>query len=82
MRERIWINKAIMMFPQKWIVMVNEGWDGTGRNMSFGEIYAVTDTRDEAREIIKSLDDGFENVSIVEGYDPTPQIGGVWACDR
>ncbi|MDR2167903.1 MAG: hypothetical protein LBE35_08670 [Clostridiales bacterium] len=82
MGERVWTQEVMMRYPKKWIVMVNVDWDGTGRNMLFGSIYAIKDTWDEAFDLKKSLEGSMEKVSIVEGYNDMPQIGGLYICNR
>ena len=79
MKERIWTQEVMMMYPKKWIVMINLGWDPAAKNQNkkLGEVYAVVDTRDEARKIVKSFGEDYEDVCIVPGYDPTPHVPGL-----
>jgi hypothetical protein len=40
----------------------------------------VKDTRAEASTLRKSLGDTMGDTMVVEGYDPTPRIGGFKIC--
>ena len=74
--DRVWTSELTMEFPRKFIIFVNTDWakDGSGKMM--GDFYDVKDTHDEALELKKSLGDSMGDVSIFEGFDDSPQIGG------
>jgi len=60
--------------------MTDEDWDGSGQNRSVGYIYDVVGTWEEAIEIKSEIEGSFDKVSILEGFDDTPQIGGLSRC--
>jgi hypothetical protein len=80
-KERVWTGDVRMEYPQKWIVMVNLGWDPTTTaSKMLGEVYAVMDSRDEAFEMLMNLGDSLGKTMVVTGHDPRPQIGGLYRC--
>jgi len=74
--DRVWVSEVTMAFPRKFIIFLNTDWakDGSGKMM--GDFYDVKDTREEALELKNSLGDSMGKVSIAEGFDDSPQIGG------
>ena len=56
---------------------LNTDWatDGSGKMM--GDFYDVKDTREEAMELKELLGDSMGEISIFEGFDDSPQIGGL-----
>jgi hypothetical protein len=76
--ERLWDSEVSMMYPKKWVVMVNCAWEG---NKNYGEIHLVTDDKKEAYAVAKKLGDDFGVIGVVEGFDDTPRIGGLRVCD-
>ncbi|MCL2015998.1 MAG: hypothetical protein FWG68_07090 [Defluviitaleaceae bacterium] len=81
MLERMWTLRACTTYINKWIVMVNIDWgtDPETQNKSMGDVYAVTDTLEEASKIRKSLGDSMGETAIMEGDDDKIHIGGVYA---
>lgn len=77
MKERLWCSEVEMLYPRKWIVMVNCDWEPHSR--LYGEIYLITDDKEEARRVGKELKLGGKmgRVSVFEGFNDTPQIGGL-----
>jgi len=78
MLERMWTLKASMKYTRKWIVMVNIDWgtDPETQNKSMGDVYAVTDTHEEASRIRKSLGDSLGKAAVIEGNDDMIHVGG------
>jgi uncharacterized protein YfaP (DUF2135 family) len=81
--ERMWTQEAAHKYPKQWLVAVNLVWEQPG-NRLIGDIFMVTPNKDEAyrkeMELINSGDMG--EVTVVEGYDDTPQIGGLTICSQ
>ena len=75
--ERVWGLEIAMKFPRKFIILVNADWADDGSGKMMGDFYDVKDTHDEALILKKSLGDSMGDVSIVEGFDDSPQIGGL-----
>lgn len=76
--EKIWLREVSMQHPKKWVVMTHLEWDKEVMNKKIGVVYKVFDTHAEALEIMRSLDESYGMVSIIEGFDDTPQIGGLF----
>ncbi|MCL1998390.1 MAG: hypothetical protein FWG65_06460 [Turicibacter sp.] len=69
----------MMKYPKQWIVMTELEWLGLGNNRDSGYVYGVYETREAAREVKLELEKTMNQVTIIEGYDDTPQIGGLFA---
>ncbi|MDR0220048.1 MAG: hypothetical protein LBI54_01430 [Lachnospiraceae bacterium] len=80
--ERMWVQEAANKYPKQWLVAVNITWEPGSK--AIGDIFMVTPNKTEAysktRELRSSGDMG--EVSVVEGYDDTPQIGGLTICSQ
>jgi hypothetical protein len=80
--ERMWVFEASHKYPKQWIVAVNLSWEPECRVI--GDIFFVTPDKKEAyaksKEIRQRGDMG--EVTVVEGYDDRPQIGGFTVCSR
>jgi len=74
--ERLWFGEAMMKYPKQWIVMVNLE-DEPITDKTFGDIYLVTPDADEAYAKAKELRDSAGGSFVFEGFDDTPQIGGL-----
>ena len=77
MSEKIWVEEVAMMYPKKYIVMANIEYDKSGTNRSIGEVVVVEDTFKKALAIKESLQD-MGKCTVVDGFDDTPQIGGLF----
>ena len=76
--ERVLYTDVKMMYPKKWILLVNMK-KAEGKHCSSGEIYWVSDSRNEIFEKAMEIKDDFDRTMVVEGFDDTPRIGGlVW----
>ena len=76
--ERLWTGDVQMKYPKQWIVMVNLE-DEPKTNKTYGEVYLVTPNKDEAYNKAIALGDSMGRRMVVEGFDDTPQIGGLWS---
>ncbi|MCL2018266.1 MAG: hypothetical protein FWG70_00780 [Oscillospiraceae bacterium] len=77
--ERLWYGEASMKYPKQWIVMVNME-DEPKTNKAYGDIYLVTPNKKEAYTTAKALGDSMGRNMVIEGFDDTPQIGGLEIC--
>jgi len=79
--EKLWISEVAMMYPKQWIVMVDLE-DEKGTNKTFGVVHHVTSNKDEAHTITRAIiaREGRRKAMTLEGWDDTPQIGGLWSC--
>ena len=80
--ERMWVSEASMKYPKQWLVAVNLEWEP--KNKLVGDIFLVTPNEDEARSKLRELrkSGSMGDVMVVEGYNDTPQIGGLWVCNQ
>jgi hypothetical protein len=80
--ERMWLQEATHKYPKQWFVAVNLAWEPI--NKIFGDIYLVTHDKEEAFAKFEELRDKGEmgRVTVMEGFDDTPQIGGFTICSR
>jgi hypothetical protein len=80
--ERMWVLEAAHKYPKQWFVAVNLSWEP--ESVLIGDIYLVTPDKGEAFTKFKELKDKGDmgEVSVFEGYDDTPQIGGLARCSR
>jgi len=65
-----------MKYPKQWIVMVNLT-DEPKTNKAIGEIYLITQDKDEAYEKAIALGRSMGKKTVFEGFNDTPQIGGL-----
>jgi hypothetical protein len=77
--ERMWSEEAFMKYPKQWIVMVNME-DEPKTNKAFGDVFLVTPDKKEALAKEKELGDSMGEVFVFEGFNDTPQIGGIEIC--
>ncbi|MCL2087687.1 MAG: hypothetical protein FWH05_08870 [Oscillospiraceae bacterium] len=77
--ERLWYGEAKMKYPKKWIVMVNIE-DEPKTNKGYGDIYLVTPNKKEAYDKAIALGNSMGRNMVIEGFDDTPQIGGLEIC--
>jgi mannose/fructose/N-acetylgalactosamine-specific phosphotransferase system component IID len=76
LQEKIWSSKVATMYPKQWIVLVNMEYDKeTHKNM--GVVYFVTPDKKEAYSKARALGDTMGDTMVVEGFNDTPQIGGL-----
>ncbi|MCL2087711.1 MAG: hypothetical protein FWH05_09005 [Oscillospiraceae bacterium] len=78
--ERLWYGEASMKYPKQWIVMVNIE-DEPKTNKGYGDIYLVTPDKKEAYDKAIELGNSMGRNMVIEGFDDTPQIGGleIWS---
>jgi hypothetical protein len=76
--ERMWSGDASMKYPKQWIVMVNIE-DDPATNKDIGDIYLVTPNKDEAYNQAIALGRSMGRRLVMEGFNDSPQIGGLWS---
>ncbi|MCL1822665.1 MAG: hypothetical protein FWG44_00520 [Oscillospiraceae bacterium] len=76
--ERMWSGEASMKYPKQWIVMVNISTVPNNRTM--GDIILVTPNKTEAYAKAKEIGDSMGGKLVFEGFNDTPQIGGLEIC--
>ena len=78
--ERMWVDEAVMKYPKQWIVAVNLIRDES--NKVYGDIYELFPNEEEAYSVAKELKSAgnMGKVMTLEGYNDTPQIGGLEIC--
>ena len=74
--ERVLSIEAPMMYPKKWILLVNLRKERE-RRCSSGEVYWIGDSKMEIFNKAMEIGDEFGRTMLVEGFDDTPQIGGL-----
>jgi len=74
--ERLWSGDAKMKYPKKWMVMVNVIMESGSK--AIGDVYLITDSKEEAYDKAMSLGDSMGGRLVFQGFDDTPQIGGLW----
>ena len=72
--ERVLFTEVPMMYPKKWILLVNL-WKEKERRCSSGEVYWVADNKMEIFNKAMEIGDELGRTMMVEGFDDTPQIG-------
>jgi len=77
-KEKIKAGKVMMMYPKQWVVMT-ELEDQLKPFTVLGHVHYVTDDEDEARKVLREIraKEGAGKAMLVEGWDDTPQIGGL-----
>ena len=78
--ERMWRADAKKKYPMQWIVMVNLTTEHN--NKTIGSIYLVTPSKKEAYDTAKALGDTMGKKMVIEGFNDTPQIGGLYLCTQ
>ena len=78
--ERMWRADAKKKYPKQWIVMVN--LSSEQNNKTIGDIYLVTPNRNEAYSTAKNLGETMGKKMVIEGFNDTPQIGGLYLCTQ
>ena len=80
--ERLWTGDVQMKYPKQWVVMVNLSHEKKGCRV-IGEVHLVTPDKKEAyaKAIALKKEGKMGKVTVVPGYDDTPQIGGLELWD-
>ena len=74
--QKIWSEEAYMKYPKQWIVFVEMEYDPeTYKYM--GLVHLVTPNKNEAYEVERALGGNKGNTMVMEGFNDTPQIGGL-----
>lgn len=74
--EKIWTAEASIQYPKQWIVFVHLENDQHTRK-TMGIVHLVTPNKKEAYEKAKALKGVMGKTMVIEGFDDTPQIGGL-----
>ncbi|MCL2221016.1 MAG: hypothetical protein FWC20_01645 [Oscillospiraceae bacterium] len=76
--SKLWTSDVMMMYPKQWVVMTQLEQQLKPLKI-FGTVHFVTDNKDEAYKTSKAVRESgdFGKVMVVEGWDDTPQIGGL-----
>jgi ABC-type sugar transport system substrate-binding protein len=77
--ERMWSGDARMKFRKQWVVMVNMENDPE-TNKNIGDVYFITEDKKEAYAKAKEIGDSMGENMVIEGFNDTPQIGGLELC--
>ena len=75
--ERMWLDEAVMKYPKQYFVAVNVDWSD---NKMFGDIYEIFTNFEDALVKMRELDKlgTMGRTTVEEGFDDTPQIGGLF----
>ncbi|MCL1843975.1 MAG: hypothetical protein FWF79_09195 [Defluviitaleaceae bacterium] len=74
--KKIWSEEAYMQYPKQWIVFVEMECDPeTHKYMGF--VHFVTADKDEAYEKANAIGRSMGKKVVMEGFNDTPQIGGL-----
>jgi hypothetical protein len=78
--ERLWLGDARLKYPKQWIVATNLNWEA--KNKVYGDIFLVTADKDEAyaKAAVLKKEEDYGKVTVSEGFNDTPQIGGFEIC--
>ena len=79
--QKIWSEEAYMKYPKQWIVFVEMECDPETHKY-MGIVHLVTDSKDEAYETERLLGGSRGNSVVMEGFNDTPQIGGLSLLGR
>jgi len=79
--KKIWSGEVSAQYPKQWVVFVEMEYDPqTYKYM--GLVHLVTDSKDEAYEAERALGRSRGNSSVIEGFNDTPYVGGLWQCEQ
>ena len=75
--ERMWLGAASKQFKDNWIVAINVTWGE--KCMVYGDIYMITPSKDEAYAMAILLKKAGQSgkVTVMQGENHTPQVGGL-----
>ncbi|MCL1884262.1 MAG: hypothetical protein FWF81_11010 [Defluviitaleaceae bacterium] len=76
MTKKIWSEEAYMQYPKQWIVFVEMEHDPKTHKY-MGLVHFVTPDKDEAYEKAMALGNTKGKKGVMEGFNDTPQIGGL-----
>jgi hypothetical protein len=67
-------------YPKQWIVITNLEWAEGEASCTIGLFHSAHDDRDIARAIRKGLPADAKETMVTEGFNDSPEIGGVMLC--
>jgi hypothetical protein len=79
--EKIWSGEAVMKYPKQWIVFVNIEYDSE-THKQMGVIHLVTPSKEEAYDEARNIGRSMGKKAVMEGFNDTPQIGGLSLWSR
>ena len=74
--KKIWSEEAYMQYPKQWIVFVEMECDPETHKY-MGIVHFVTANKDEAYEKANAIGRSMGKKVVMEGFNDTPQIGGL-----
>ena len=76
--EKQWTGDVMMMYPKQWVILTDLERKNDPYKVS-GYVHFITSDENEARLILKDIraSKGAGYATVVEGFDDTPQIGGL-----
>ncbi|MCL2171060.1 MAG: hypothetical protein FWB71_02805 [Defluviitaleaceae bacterium] len=75
--EKLWTGDVKHMYPKQWIVFTDMEFDNE-TNKYMGLVHYVTPNKQEAYDLAIALGDSMGDNMVIEGYDDTPCIGGLY----
>ena len=75
-QDKIWSGEAAMKYPKQWIVFVNIEYDSE-THKPMGIVHLVTTNKEEAYAEAKTIGVSMGKKAVIEGFNDTPQIGGL-----
>ena len=77
--EKLFTGDVKMMYPKKWIVMTDLE-DRSNHYSVIGIVHYVSSDEEDARKVLREIINGDKpnRAMIIEGFNDTPQIGGLW----
>ena len=74
--KKIWAGDAKMQYPKQWIVLVHLE-DDYKTHKVMGIVHTVTPNKKDAYEKARALENVMGRTMVIEGFNDTPQIGGL-----
>lgn len=75
---RQWTQEVMMQYPDKWIVVANLEYNEQ-EHKYYGEVHGVYDADIAAYAAKRELGRSAGKTMVIEGYNTSPQVGGLWA---
>ena len=81
--EKLFTGDVMMMYPKQWIVMVDLETQSNPYKVT-GVVHYVSPDEDDARKVLRAIraDKDASRSCIIEGWNDTPQIGGLELWSR
>ena len=75
--KKIWSGEVANQYPKQWVVFVEVEY-APETHKYMGIVHFVTSDKNEAYETERALGKSRGNTVVIEGFNDTPQIGGLW----